>query len=854
MKKTSIKIIILCIGLFIFSFFLIDNISVNAQTQSQKLLSQMTADECLDFIIQHDIDIPVGLDNSTGLKEFVKQTIDIVESEPEHVFVYNYNKTQKFAQEIKELVNNYYDVSINENISYLSSSITNYQLQYNYVYGNGEWSSSDGDWKEKWLGYNCYAYSINRSEKPNNYDTEFQYQPGDFAKTGDYYYYGIPIGDLAEIIKDDLEVIGLTNVTISDSIPTNLNSNQKLICVRTGSTDYHFMRFDPITNAWYHKPGNTAVLKYKYVPSNDLNWITEVSFESKEYYDGFIYGSSIKYIVYDIDTLELNCHTGEKIINKNISSGRDTIFEIIINCAKSYKFTSIASSAIEMTFYNDDMNTMTSIVPVMSNNSCTGTITTYLNPGTYYLSLNYKDKLANGNIETRYQATYPTPELYQVTLCDNDDLPTHLHKNEYNRYALKTYYINYDGPGFYKFTIVATKADGTQVTYPSEAILIRDHNDQSQECKYNVKGYSELAETDYCINNMYMYLPRNGYFYIHINLLEGELSNLNLTIEKANVEDVNVVSRYNQVFTEELFEKSNIEDFAMGFTIDQTSKFKLNVTTSGTYSQNITLVLFKKEYNSTTGNYYKTDITGDYLPVTNKIIILEEGTYYIGYFGNTSGITITATLERLLDLSGITTQVLVMDPDSSHTFGTEVRHNNGAYGENTITEGFTRHVHFQNVTGVPSVSRYDYNFYSSNENYATVSEFGTVFAKAVTGNKTVTIIAVYKYNPSIIFTKELTILDDTSNEEKIIETTQIFQLSDFINGLYQVVLDEANSAYPWFQFYNWSVFVPCQENDILVTMDLYGRITTTGAGYATLTGTYTINPNVTVIIHLSIRP
>lgn len=147
MKKTSIKIIILCIGLFIFSFFLIDNISVNAQTQSQKLLSQMTADECLDFIIQHDIDIPVGLDNSTGLKEFVKQTIDIVESEPEHVFVYNYNKTQKFAQEIKELVNNYYDVSINENISYLSSSITNYQLQYNYVYGNGEWRMEFLGWR-----------------------------------------------------------------------------------------------------------------------------------------------------------------------------------------------------------------------------------------------------------------------------------------------------------------------------------------------------------------------------------------------------------------------------------------------------------------------------------------------------------------------------------------------------------------------------------------------------------------------------------------------------------------------------------------------------------------------------------
>lgn len=214
----------------------------------------------------------------------------------------------------------------------------------------------------------------------------------------------------------------------------------------------------------------------------------------------------------------------------------------------------------------------------------------------------------------------------------------------------------------------------------------------------------------------------------------------------------------------------------------------------------------------------------------------------------------TVTINRLVTTSEITGQVLVMDPSYALPYGTEVRHNDGVLGGTTITEGFTRHIHFQDVKGVPSVSRYDYNFYSSNTAYATVSEFGTVFAKAVTGNKTVTIIAVYKYNPSIIFTKELTIVDDISNEEKIIETTQTIHLSDFANGLYQVTLDETNSAYPWFQYYNWTVYCPCQENDIIVTMDLYGRITTTGAGYATLTGKYIVNPNVTVIIHLSIQP
>ena len=228
-----------------------------------------------------------------------------------------------------------------------------------------------------------------------------------------------------------------------------------------------------------------------------------------------------------------------------------------------------------------------------------------------------------------------------------------------------------------------------------------------------------------------------------------------------------------------------------------------------------------------------------------------EGTYYIGFFGNTNNVPLTIKINRIVTTSEITDQVLVMDPSYSSTYGTEVRHNGGALEGITITEGFTRHVHFKNVTGVPSVSRYDYSYYSSNTSYATVSEFGTVFAKAVSQDREVTITAVYKNDPSIIFTIDLVIVNDTTNIQKVIETTQTIYLSDFVNGKYKLVLDENNSPYPWIQYYNWSVYVPCQENDILVTMDTFGYLTTSGVGSATLTGTYTINPNVTIKIHIN---
>ena len=77
--------------------------------------------------------------------------------------------------------------------------------------------------------------------------------------------------ELAIYVKEDLENIGMTNVIIQDSIPELIYDNQELICLRVKDEDYHFMRYDKKTNAWYHKPGNSAILRYKYIPSNGLH-------------------------------------------------------------------------------------------------------------------------------------------------------------------------------------------------------------------------------------------------------------------------------------------------------------------------------------------------------------------------------------------------------------------------------------------------------------------------------------------------------------------------------------------------------------------------------------------------------
>ena len=208
-------------------------------------------------------------------------------------------------------------------------------------------------------------------------------------------------------------------------------------------------------------------------------------------------------------------------------------------------------------------------------------------------------------------------------------------------------------------------------------------------------------------------------------------------------------------------------------------------------------------------------------------------------------------MTRVLTTLENSNDVIIMDINSEMPYGTEVRYKNGEFGGLTITEGFTRHIHFQSISGVPSISRYSYNFYSNNEEYATVSEFGTVLAKSVSKNEVVTIIAVYKLDPSIVFSIDLTIINDVSNEEVVIQTTQIVKISNLLDGKYKVVLNETNCPHPWFQSYNWYIIIPDQMNEIFATIDDYGYISVDGIGGVLLIGNYELNPNVTVKINIT---
>lgn len=556
--------------------------------------------------------------------------------------------------------------------------------------------------------------------------------------------------------------------------------------------------------------------------------------------------NSVKYVLENyINSPVLSLSTNSDVININKTILTDAayfnelngFYKLDVTSSQKYEFILSSTNGIEVTLYDEDfteipyndLDTTNNKVHFIEN----------LSTGTYYLRTKYANEESTGTINTEIFSG----NAYQLTIGYNDIL-----LNYYNGDNREYYFINSIGPGFYKFTIEAATALGDLIEYPDKVLKVYDEENQNQELKYNVDGRSEEAENDDATEYMYMYLEREGYYYIHVDMIEIPYSELKIKIERLDIEEVDVASRFNQEFTETIIDDKIDMEYVKGFNTDQTSVFTLNATLTTRSSEDITLILFRLCYNNNTKNYYLDNEYADELPIENKKLILEEGTYYIGYFNNSNRLIINVSLKRLLSTSEITDQVLVLDPNEISTYGTEVRHNGGIYNGTIITEGFTRHLHFENITGVPSTSRYDYNFYSSNNSYATVSAYGTVFAKAVTGNKTVTITAEYKQNIEIIFTIEITIIDDTSNLLNIIESTQNISLSDFVDNKYKIVLDELNSPYPWFQYYDWEIST---DSDINVSIDSFGYLRTSGSGSATLVGEYTINSNVIVIIHIN---
>ena len=324
-------------------------------------------------------------------------------------------------------------------------------LRFNQVLDEeGNWVHSGGYYNPKWKNYNCYAFAINRVEEPQFYESyHFRYSPGDICGVGDFID-AESVEELAEFVRLDLLALGYSNVQILDEIPQAnangkpINESEELICLRRQSdeieeNDYHFMQYDYDSNAWYHKPGDTAVLKYvahNGIPENGALWISEYCNNEMVGSNNEIYESDIKFIKYS--KLQLNALWNDIMVeNITVNPQNDVIYEITVDESDFYDITLSSQSgsrAFNYEIYSYNKFTGDYIV-IESGSSPNGTV---VNESVYLTKFNEYDENIQGwelnaykhYIRIDYGKEGSTTNLMNVSIEHS-----HTHNHYYSYYS-----------------------------------------------------------------------------------------------------------------------------------------------------------------------------------------------------------------------------------------------------------------------------------------------------------------------------------------------------------------------------------------------------------------------------------
>lgn len=145
-------------------------------------------------------------------------------------------------------------------------------------------STATGSWQSAYANYNCYAYAVGStlSATPGEYS-------GLSPNLGS-------VSSIADAVVEDLDTFGYWAYDTT-SRPTSLKSWERVMCVRTGSGDYHFMKSTD-ASSWFHKPGASVPLRWNYTSPAYKSWTDEGIFSDGYYPGTHTYNSTIYYIIY----------------------------------------------------------------------------------------------------------------------------------------------------------------------------------------------------------------------------------------------------------------------------------------------------------------------------------------------------------------------------------------------------------------------------------------------------------------------------------------------------------------------------------------------------------------------------
>ncbi len=577
----------------------------------------------------------------------------------------------------------------------------------------------------------------------------------------------------------------------------------------------------PITNLGLNAFDNCASNLTITVPTNRLCEYKNTPFWSS-YRDKIVPSSPI------IDDIDLDCMVDDDVTTY-LNAGYNKLYRLDVDCDGWYTIS--CTSGTHYSIYNSNMVKIA------------GAYDTYeltLNEGTYYIDIEWEDPTDSG---------YATLHFLNkgINVSDNitNNILPHLH-NVGTNYKAQLKYYNNQGPGFYNISVNAASIN--PITYYEGTITFYSNYSRTTIInKYSDNNYTLSAKSSLGANNMVMYFPSNGYYYFDVILRTNDLTALTLNITLLTSTNLNLFDLSTSTDEGvELLSNDIKGDYFKKVLLKQSGKFEITGEYKD-YSSENAYVLVARIVPS--GSSYSLDVR--LISVINDNIIsasatwnLDPGTYYIGYFNNIEGVEIGISFERKITQYG--SYNLISDPNSFEDYGSEVRFNNGSYLGSTLTVGFTRFIYLNYDYILPSYSRLDYYFYSSNENIATISEYGTLLGKSA---GTVKIMAVYKSDPSITFVKQFTILADNRVNNLIIYDTDSIDYTGS-GQIYQIELDDYNSYFPQISLYNWTLI--SSSNNYSYSISEWGTFGLYGADIIVIEGTSQLNSKLKIRITITV--
>ena len=845
MKKSVFLRVMLVIVMISFVLFS-QSTRLKANECTKKSLSTMSPDECFE-LVKNDLPDSIPLNNSM-VKNSIFEMIKFYEENPYFDGCFSSTYIDELNNIIQSFVLNYLGLN---NSTYREEVQTRdgNQLLYNTLIE---------PYNARHATYNCYAYAIDRYESDDYYQVVEKFQPGAFSKPEYddtiyfWYFLSVTIDGLAVCIKNDLEAIGYKNVEIHNAIPSTLDDNQKLICLRRGPYDYHFMRYDKDTDAWYHKPGGTAILRYDCELLNDEEWWVEyVDADGAHSTSGF-YSGTIKYLTYYTDEIGISCSTNNENVDCFVIEKMDHIVKLFVECDGIYNFNFSSNDAINIHFYDYLWDSQT--INLSYNNL--GSVATFsynLERGIYYIRVDFVSDDDEGNINVSVSANTHN----EIDLNNNSDLTLLLHDRGDGIYHAHGKYLVSNNPNIYKITLECIY-NNNLISVPVNAINVYGDSSHFYLLDRLTDDIDLLAQNKVNESSIFVFLD-TGYSYFSIELPSNNYTSVNLYVTPLVLNEINQFDNSMPHQCPQISLATNLNDYYssfVSFDIEQLGCFMFTAYYS--INQNAKIIILKEQYDSLSNKNYLELVVNDdiYSNLTNynKTINLNEGRYYIGYIDNYIGSIGYIKIQRYID-NNVTSiyNCLMIDPGEGYICGSQINLLESnliikSYNDNYITEGFTRIIYLS-LDYTNDISRLDYNWYSSNSEILEVTPYGTVLAKSVTSDISVLVMAVNKNNPDIIYITEFIVENDLLDYQSAPININVYMTVE-PEEIQYINLSNVNVPINYLQLYNWST------NSNGVTLYSFGRFSADESlvgNVVIIEGIYQYNSRVHIIVHISVE-